>query len=103
MLQFDSTSISVEYDGGESETLCTSKVLRDGILSLGWVKTRACSETPTDPCSDAGEDFCSHECRVSTAHDIEHGSELYACVGDCCVSTVHRPSNEAHAPCTCLL
>lgn len=47
-------TVSVEYDNGDKEVLSTTEVLRDGILSLGWMSSRAPSESPTDPCSDAG-------------------------------------------------
>ena len=61
--QVDSITISVEYDNGDREVLSTTEVLRDGILSLGWVNTRASSESPSDPCSDAG---MVHPMTVST-------------------------------------
>ena len=36
-LQIDASVVSVLYENGDSEDLPTSDVLRDGLLSLGWV------------------------------------------------------------------
>lgn len=38
LLQVDSCSVNVLYENGDSEQLATSEVLRDGLLSLGWVQ-----------------------------------------------------------------
>ena len=33
----DSSSMSVLYENGDSEELATHDVIRDGLLSLGWL------------------------------------------------------------------
>ncbi len=37
-LQIDSTAVSVLYENGDKEELATGEVVRDGLLSLGWVQ-----------------------------------------------------------------
>lgn len=36
-LQIDSSNVSVLYETGDSEELATHDVIRDGLLSLGWL------------------------------------------------------------------
>ncbi|KAL0042832.1 hypothetical protein WJX79_001063 [Trebouxia sp. C0005] len=48
--QIDATTVSVLYENGDREDLATSEVLRDGLLSLGWVQ-------PEHPIS-ANSAFC---------------------------------------------
>ncbi|DBA85634.1 TPA: hypothetical protein ACH3X1_005211 [Trebouxia sp. C0004] len=38
IIQIDSMTVSVLYENGDKEELATSEVLRDGLLSLGWVR-----------------------------------------------------------------
>ncbi|KAA6421467.1 MAG: hypothetical protein FRX49_08411 [Trebouxia sp. A1-2] len=49
-LAIDATTVSVLYENGDREDLATSEVLRDGLLSLGWVQ-------PEHPIS-ANSAFC---------------------------------------------
>lgn len=37
MVQIDSNNVNVLYESGEVEDLATHDVIRDGLLSLGWV------------------------------------------------------------------
>ena len=39
-LQIDASNVSVLYDNGEVEDLATHDVIRDGLLSLGWVNAQ---------------------------------------------------------------
>lgn len=52
-LQVDSSSVSVLYENGDSEELATSEVLRDRLLSLGWISPLCARPAESDPCASS--------------------------------------------------
>ncbi len=56
-LQIDSTTVSVLYENGDKEELATGEVLRDGLLSLGWVQPE--HPVPADSASCPSPDVAS--------------------------------------------
>ena len=54
-LQVDASHVNVLYENGDTEELTTSEVLRDSLLSLGWVQPDYPSCPSSEVASAAGE------------------------------------------------